>query len=244
MARAKTACYKPPPMSSPPWDRVRLVAFDVDGTLVEHDASLVVWQLLHKRFVGDDAVNALRYKQYLAGQLSYADWVRLDIEGWRQGGATRTQIEEVIRADLRLVPGAREVTSELHARGFILAVVSGTLDVVLDVLFPDHPFHHVFTNKIFFDAAGAIDGWQATPFDMDGKADALRTLSGNLGIAPEEIAFVGDHVNDCSALSLVGCPVAYDPKHDSVRLLACRVLPRGGLRGLLELLPTRAPGAR
>lgn len=231
-------------MSPPPWDRVRLVAFDVDGTLVEHDASLVVWQLLHKRFVGDDAVNALRYKQYLEGQLTYADWVRLDIEGWRQGGATRAQIEEVIRADLRLVPGAREVTRELHARGFVLAVVSGTLDVVLDVLFPDHPFHHVFSNKIFFDAAGSIDGWQATPFDMDGKADALRTLSSDLGIAPDEIAFVGDHVNDCSALSLVGCPVAYDPKHDRVRSLACSVLPRGGLRGLLELLPTRAPQPR
>lgn len=244
MARANTACYKPPPMSPAPWDRVRLVAFDVDGTLVEHDASLVVWQLLHRRFVGDDAVNARRYKQYLAGHLSYAEWVRLDIEGWREGGATRAQIEEVIRADLRLVPGAREVIGELHSRGFILAVVSGTLDVVLDVLFPDHPFHHVFTNKIFFDDTGAIEGWRATPFDMDGKADALRGLARDLGIPPDEIAFVGDHVNDCSALALVGCPVAYDPKHESVSSLACSVLPRGGLRGLLELLPTRVSHTR
>ncbi|HQP35690.1 MAG TPA: HAD family phosphatase [Polyangiaceae bacterium] len=230
-------------MSSCSWDCVRLVAFDVDGTLVEHDGSLVIWQLLHQRFVGDDEVNRLRYRDYLDGRLSYAEWVRLDVEGWRDGGATRASIEQVIREHLRLVPGAREVIGELHRRGYTLAIVSGTLDLVLDVLFPDHPFHHVFTNRISFDDAGAIAGWQATPFDMDGKAEALRALALQLGIAHHQIAFVGDHTNDCSALKLVGCPVAYDPKHDSVRALARTVLPRGGLRGLLDLLPARAPAA-
>lgn len=219
---------------------IRLVAFDVDGTLVENDQGLVVWQVLNDRFVGDQALNEQRFQEYLAGALTYAEWVRLDIEGWQQGGATRKGIEHEIRTHLRLAPFAREVTAELRRRGFVLAVVSGTLDIVLDVLFPDHPFEHVFTNKIGFDAGGAITHWQATPYDMDGKADAVRLLAARLGLDLREVAFVGDNVNDCSAMRLVGHAIAYDPKHEQVRSAARSVLSRGRLDDLLGLLPARS----
>ncbi|MBI5534948.1 MAG: HAD family phosphatase [Deltaproteobacteria bacterium] len=220
-----------------PWSDVRLVAFDVDGTLVENDHGLVVWQVLNDLYVGDAALAEERFRQFLAGELTYAEWVRLDVEGWRSGGATRMGIESAIREHLRLVPSAREVTSELRSRGYTLAVISGTLDVVLDVLFPNHPFHHVYTNRIAFDDAGAISSWEATPYDMDGKADAVKVLAGNLQIDPRHIVFVGDNLNDCSAMELVGRAVGYDPKHEKVRSLAQCVLPSGGLRGLLDFLP-------
>jgi phosphoserine phosphatase len=113
---------------------------------------------------------------------------------------------------------------------------------VLDVLFPDHPFHHVFTNKIEFDAQGGITGWQATPYDMDGKAEAVQLLATRLGLDLGQVAFVGDNVNDCAAMKLAGLPIAYDPKHDSVRAAARSVLPRGSLDGLLGLLPAHATG--
>ena len=48
---------------------------------------------------------------------------------------------------------------------------------------------------------------------------------------------MGDHINDLSAMGLAGLPVAYDPKHDSVREAAEVVLPAGGFRELLDLLP-------
>jgi phosphoserine phosphatase len=220
-----------------PWPEVRLVAFDVDGTLVENDHGLVVWQVLNDLYVGDGALAEDRFRQFLSGELSYPEWVRLDVEGWRNGGATRSGIEAAIRTHLRLVPSAREVTGELRRRGYTLAVISGTLDVVLDVLFPNHPFQHVYTNRIEFDDAGAISAWQATPYDMDGKAQAVMVLSSSLSIEPRHIAFVGDNINDCSAMKLVGRAVGYDPKHEQVRSLAHCILPRGGLHGLLDLLP-------
>jgi len=217
---------------------VALVAFDVDGTLVEHDRSDVIWQVLNRRYIGDSTINAERFRAFREGRLAYSEWVALDVQGWAQGGATREGIETAIREELRLVPHAHRVVHQLAGRGFVVAVVSGTLDIVLDVLFPDHPFAHVFTNRIAFSSEGHISGWSATPFDMEGKADALRMLSASLGLDPSRMAFVGDHLNDCAAMALVGCPVAYDPKHDDVRAGACRVLPRGRLDLLLDLLPT------
>lgn len=216
---------------------IRVVAFDVDGTLVEHDDGLVVWQVLNRRFIGNAEVNAERFSAFRAGEISYAEWVELDIAGWRDGGATRASIEAAIREELRLVPGARAVTAELNRRGYVVVVVSGTLDIVLQTLFPDGPFQRTFSNQIRFDESGSISGWSATPFDLAGKAEALRLLSSETEIPTRQFAFVGDHLNDIDALRIVGCPIAYDPKHESVRSVARHVLPRGDLSRLLTLLP-------
>lgn len=227
----------PPRHTGGPERDVRVVAFDVDGTLVEHEDGLVVWQILNRKFIGNAELNAERFRAFRAGEISYEQWVQLDIEGWREGGATRDAIESAIRRELRLVPGAREVTAALDERGFELVVVSGTLDIVIDTLFPEHPFDRVFSNRIRFHEDGAISGWTATPFDMAGKAEALRILSRESDIPTDHFAFVGDHLNDLDALSLVGCPIAYDPKDDAVRRRAKHVLPAGELSRLLDLLP-------
>ncbi len=226
-----------PGPSAPSEHDVDIVAFDVDGTLVEHDQGLVIWQILNRSFSGGSELNAERFRAFKAGEISYAQWVRLDIEGWQRGGATRDSIVEAVHKELRLVPGAREVTVELARRGYFVVVVSGTLDIVLDTLFPEHPFQHVFANRIRFDEQGLITGWTATPFDMAGKADALRLLSEETNTPASRFAFVGDHVNDLDALRFVGCPITYDPKDNALREVARHVLPRGELRRLLDLLP-------
>jgi len=213
-----------------------LVAFDVDGTLVEHDHGEVVWEVLNRRYAGGSEINAARFRAFLAGELSYEQWVALDIQGWIQGGATRDGIEAAIRDELRPVPHAHRVVREIARRGIVTAVVSGTLDLVLDVLFPGHPFAHVFTNRLDFGDDGRITAWHATPYDMAGKAEALRMLAADLRIPMDRIVFVGDNLNDCAAMSLAGHPIAYDPKHDDVRAAARHVIPRGRLDLLLDLL--------
>lgn len=216
---------------------IELIVFDVDGTLVEHSNGHVVWQVLNQRFAAGHAINAERLQAFVQGRLTYAQWVALDVQGWIDGGATRALIEQAIREELRLVPHARRVVSELRDRGYTVGVVSGTIDIVLEVLFPDHPFHRVFSNELLFDHAGAITGWRATPYDMEGKAEAIAMWSAELGIEPSRIAFVGDHLNDRAAMRLVGMPIAYDPKRDEIRALAKHVLARGELDKLLDLFP-------
>jgi len=72
--------------------RFDLVAFDVDGTLVHHAEDKTVWEVLNARFTGSDDQNAVRWRLYEEGKLSYAEWVALDIASWRAAGATRQEI--------------------------------------------------------------------------------------------------------------------------------------------------------
>jgi phosphoserine phosphatase len=211
-----------------------LICFDVDGTLVKHPTGSVIWEILNVRFGGNPETNRERYKSHQDGRISYAQWVKLDVEGWIAADATRSDILDTVR-EFRLIEGARETVHELKARGFTLGVISGTLDIVLDELFPDHPFDDVYTNKIFFDNAGRLRSWEATPFDGYGKPEALREMAGRHDVPLSRSAFVGDGANDVALLGVTGFFVAFQPKSPALERGADIVIRDEGLRALLDV---------
>lgn len=213
---------------------IGLIAFDVDGTLVDHPEGKVIWELLNRRFSGDDTVNVSRYLDYKSGRITYGTWVELDIGGWIEAGATRGEILAEVRG-LRPISEAAEVLHDLKARGYRLAVVSGTLDVVLDEHFPEHPFDQVYTNHLHFDSEGRLSGWRATPYDMEGKAHALEELARRYDLPLSRCAFVGDNVNDLGIARIAGYTVAFNPKTPELEALAHSVVWGRSLRPVGEL---------
>jgi len=215
--------------------RFDLVAFDVDGTLIVHPEGKTVWEVLNRAFTGSDDQNAERLKLYLAGRLSYAEWVALDVVSWQKRGARRDGMVASLDG-LSLVEGARETLADLKAAGVRLAIISGTLDLLLETLFPDHPFDEVYTNHVHFDAEGRISGWAATPFDMEGKGVALRSIAMREGIALDRVAFVGDSAHDLSAAKIAGCTIALNPKSQELERAASVVVRSDDLRAILPYL--------
>jgi phosphoserine phosphatase len=215
--------------------RYDLVCFDVDGTLIKHPSDKVIWEVLNIRFTGDDTVNRERYRMYLDGEISYSDWVRLDVGGWIEAGATRDRVVDAVR-EFEVYEGAMEAVHRLKARGVYLAVISGTIDVVIDTLFPDHPFDDVFTNKIVFDGSGRVAGWEATPYDLHGKPLALRDLAARHGVPLERTAFVGDGENDVPIVGVAGYLVAFNPRSRELERRADCVMKNRNMIELLDVL--------
>jgi phosphoserine phosphatase len=213
---------------------ISLICFDVDGTLVKHPAGMVIWEVLNIRYGGTTETNRKRYRMYRDGEITYDQWVALDVGDWVTAGATRDQILESV-AEFSPVDGAEETLHELKRRGFRLAVISGTLDVVLDTLFPDHPFDHVYTNKIFFDDDGKLTSWRATPFDGKGKPVALREIVRQNNLSLSRTAFIGDGENDVPLLGLPGLFIAYEPRSEKLEEGADMIIRDEGLQRLLEV---------
>ena len=120
-----------------------LICFDVDGTLVRHPTGKVIWEVLNQRFTGDHTINIERHRWFNEGRISYEQWVELDVQGWISAGATRADIVEAVR-EFEHFEGAHETLRELKRRGVRLAIISGTLDIVIDTLFPEHPLTTCF----------------------------------------------------------------------------------------------------
>lgn len=212
-----------------------LICFDVDGTLVRHPSGKVIWEILNRRFTGDDAVNVERHRWYDEGRITYPQWVELDVQGWIDAGATRAEIVDAVR-EFERFDGAHDTLWELKRRGIQLAIISGTLDIVIDTLFPEHPFDDVFSNRLEFDASGVLTGWTATPFDLEGKPVAFRELAKKHSVAPERAAFVGDGANDVPMVGVAGCVVAFNPRSAELARRATHVIREPNLSLLLEVL--------
>lgn len=215
--------------------RFDLVAFDVDGTLVEHPEGKTVWEVLNRRFTGEDGTNRERIEAYETGRLSYADWVALDVESWRRAGATRADLVAAF-SPLRLVRGAREALERLKDAGMRLVVISGTLDLLLETLLPGAPFDEVYCNRLAFDERGRIASWSATPFDMVGKTDCLRQIAARWGIPLARTAFVGDSANDVWIAREAGFTLAFNPKSEQLERVADVVVRSDDLRAILPHL--------
>lgn len=219
-------------MAHRPYD---LICFDVDGTLVRHPTGKVIWEVLNRRFTGDDKVNTQRHRWYNEGRITYPQWVEMDVQGWIDAGATRAEIVDAVR-EFERFDGAHSTLWELKRRGARLAIISGTLDIVIETLFPEHPFDDVYSNRLEFDAHGQLTGWKATPFDLEGKPVALRELSKKHAVALDRSAFVGDGANDVPMVGVAGCVVAFNPRSSELERLATHVIREPNLARLLDLI--------
>jgi HAD superfamily phosphoserine phosphatase-like hydrolase len=213
--------------------RFPLVCFDLDGTLV--DDTIFIWKTLHERLRTDPVARRRAREDYYAGRISYRRWFETDLELLAAVGATEERIRAVLD-ELRPVPGARETLAELRRGGHKLAIISGSLDIVVHHLFGDVELDHVLINTIEFDARGRIAGGEPTPYDLEGKAEGLAELCRREGISIAEAAFVGDNSNDLWIARAAGLAIAFNCKSDELRRVCAAEVDGGDLRGVLELI--------
>jgi phosphoserine phosphatase len=213
--------------------RFPLVCFDLDGTLV--DDTVYIWSTLHEHFRTDATRRARARDDFFAGRISYRQWFDNDLELLDEAGARRASMVALI-STLPVMPGAREVLHELRRQGRKLAVISGSIDLVIETLFSDQVFDELFINRLRFDEAGRLAGGAPTPFDLDQKAAGLRELACREGLAPDRVAFVGDNANDVAVARAAGRSIAFNCKSEALAQIADVVVREHDLRAILPHL--------
>lgn len=213
--------------------RIKMVVFDLDGTLIE--GTVFIWQTLHEWFGSDTERRRMAAAAFRAGRISYRQWFEEDLNLLKLAGADRQGILRAL-SSLRPAAGSQETLEELRRRRFRLAVLSGSLDIALQHFFPPRLFDHVLINRIFFDAQGRISGGEPTAYDLELKAAGLKHLAEREGLSLAECAFVGDNTNDLEAMRAAGLSVAIDAKDPKVAEAADFSLDRGKISHILSLL--------
>ena len=214
-----------------------VVCFDLDGTLVQ--GTVFIWNSLHDHFKTDSARRVLARQAFFEGRISYREWFEHDLELLDERGATRQTMEAMFAEKIVPTNGAQTTLDRLKEAGKKIAVLSGSLDLVLTTFFDESLFDVVFLNRIFFDETGRIAGGRHTPFDLDRKAHGIEEITRRLQVPLERCAFVGDNYNDLSAAGIAGLPIAFRPKSDELRRLARVVIDEEDLTLILPHLGVR-----
>lgn len=213
--------------------RYPLVCFDLDGTLV--DDTVYIWKTLHDHFATDAEARQRAYDDYFGRRITYSEWFAHDLELLGRAGATDARIRELLDG-LRPMHGAEELLAGLRAKGHTLAIISGSLDVVVDHIFGLDLFDHVLINRIEFDPSGNLSGGTPTEYDIEAKAEGLRYLAQKEGLSLSRTAFVGDNENDVWIAKEAGLSIAFNCKSDKLRRVAHHEITEKDLRLVEPLL--------
>ena len=215
--------------------KYKLACFDVDGTLI--DNVKFSWQVFHDYFQTDSHRREDARNRFFNGEISYLQWAEHDIGLWEEKGAKKEDFFKAI-SSLRLMPGALETLKELKKNGLKLAIISGSLNIVLEKFIPNYNefFDDVFLSRIYFDENGDIARIEATEYDMEGKALALRKIAEREKIKLEECVFVGDYLNDKKIMEEAGLAIAFNCRFDELKNAADVVIDKKDLREILRHL--------
>ena len=182
--------------------KYKLVAFDMDGTLIEQNSS---WRAIHRHFgVEEEAQKNL--EAYERGEIDYPEFMRQDIKLW-QPTPHISQIERII-SDFKLAPNAADVVAEIHRRDYEIAIVTGGIDILAEKVARLLQIDHVLSNGLEVDERGYLTGEGVFHVEPFMKHEALIRLVGELDLTLAECVAVGDSKYDANFLKHAGLGVA------------------------------------
>lgn len=204
---------------------IKLVVFDVDGTLTQHSS---VWWRLHELF-GTTKEGRVYFDQYFSGEINYQQWADYDAALWK--GQPLDRVMEVVH-NTHLVEGAEETIKILKEHGIKTAILSGGLDIMADDIARRVGIDYVLTNKLIH-SNGYLTGTVENVIGWAEKAKFIHKIFNHFSVSSTETAFVGDGRNDMSVFSVVGLSIAFNPTEKDVADAANVVITENDLRAIL-----------
>jgi phosphoserine phosphatase len=198
---------------------VRLVAFDMDGTLVDVDSS---WGFVHRHY-GEENSEAL--KAFLEDRIDDEEFIRRDIRLWWKHSPqlNADELEEILNG-VPLMSGAAELVAGLKARGVWTAIVSGGIDLLARRIGRELGIDYVLANGCRVDSAGRLTGEGVIRVPVKRKEEALARVQQQLSVTPAETAAVGNSDIDVGMFRRSATGVAFRPADDHVRRSATFVV--------------------
>ena len=173
--------------------KIRLVCFDLDDTLIRRNS----WHALNNSLGITDEEDQHWFDAYGSGEISSEQWKNILLERYLEhSDATRDGITKIF-SQYELVDGARESVEHVRSKGLETVLISGSVDIVVDLVAKDLGISHAKANNSFlFDDADRLQSIHTCGDDTIGKADHLESFCEMLGIQMNECACIGDGYND------------------------------------------------
>ena len=209
----------------------RLAVFDMDGVLADVESS---WVYVHRRF---GVSNDHSLYAYLRGEITDLEFIRRDIELWRDKDpvVTTDKIRHIL-SDVPLMPGAERTLTELRRRGFKTAIVSAGIDLLADMIAEKVPIDVRLANGMKSDSGGRLTGEGVLRVKLTDKGDAVGKIANQFRASKEDIVAVGNSNYDVSMFKRSGLGVAFNPDDEFVRKEADAVIEEKDLSKILDLV--------
>jgi phosphoserine phosphatase len=185
--------------------KIRLVCFDVDGTLVDG----ISWLFLTEG-LGCSTQEILDiFNQAKAREISFVKAERIITKMFRDSGnATRSFIKKLC-STVKPKLGAKQLVSYLENKGYRIYLISGAFDIYVEEVAKKLGVDGFYANSsLDFDKKGIIKKIHYRDNQGEIKVEQLKTLIEFLRIGMNEVTFIGDGENDIEVFKKTGKGIA------------------------------------
>jgi HAD superfamily PSPase-like hydrolase len=204
---------------------IRLVAFDMDGILVDAVSS---WGAVH-RALGTD--NRAAIAAYLNGAIDDRQFILSDVALWRRAAPAfgRRDLEAIL-AGVRRMPGLLEATAALREAGARCVIVSGGLATLAAMVAHEAKLDGFRANDVVFGKDGRLADEAVVDVPLRDKSGVLEAFQREAGVLPAATASVGDSVFDAGLFHRSALSVAFNPIDEAAGRAATHLVRGADLR--------------
>lgn len=188
---------------------VKLIAFDMDGTLTTEPSS---WEYVHRIFNLWEGRADAHMARFLAGEITYEEFSLLDAMEWR--GTEVSQLETAM-SSIGYSQCAREAVQAAREVGAKVAIVSSGLALLAQRVGRELGVDWVFANELVPSADGVLTGEVVINVSIDDpgltKAAIVRRLRQIAGASKRDTWAVGDNWGDIPMFEEAGTAVMIRP---------------------------------
>ncbi len=182
---------------------IKLVVFDLDNVLIDTETIDEIAKIKGiEKEISDITLQAMQ------GKIPFEDSIRQRVK--KLEGISTAEIDEVMQS-ISLNPGAEETAAELKKQGYKIAIISGSFDVMGNIIKEKIGADYVFCNVLEAEN-GKLTGEVSGPLVTQDKIDVLRQLVDDIGITLDECVAIGDGANDLEMIKNAKIGIAYNAK--------------------------------
>lgn len=203
------------------------IIFDLDGTLIEAYEAIYLGLREAFQHFAKEIFPLSDLKKYLKADLETTLSQFFSSEEILKGvPIMRRKYEEVYLEKTHFLDGVKEVLETLHSKGILMGVASNKLG-----RFSRGALKHLGVSNYFKSVLGAGDVPRNKPFP-----DMIHAALREMGLSPEDVAFVGDTLTDIDTGKQAGVDAYALPTGFHSKLELSQGKPKRILKNLKELM--------
>lgn len=172
---------------------IKLICFDLNKTLIKENS----WLDLNLAMGMTEIEDKLLMQWDEEGIIDYKEGQSLITRIYKQRG--KANYKEIVKAlsNYTYIVGAKELINYLKEKGYTIALISGSMDLVVELVAKDLKIEHFAANNIFiFDEKDNLEDIITFGQDSRLKLRLLESLCRRLDTKIENCICVGDGEND------------------------------------------------
>ena len=182
----------------------RLVLLDMDSTLIQQE----VIDLLAKHAGKLDQVSQIT-ERAMAGDLDFSQALSARVS--LLAGLDQSVIE-LVRKEITLTNGAKELIETLHKQGHKVGVVSGGFLDVIEPILKDLKIDFYRANKLEIMNGKVTGKTEGAIIDRVAKFNSLQEFAKIEGVELSQTVAIGDGANDLDMIEAAGLGIAFNAK--------------------------------